>query len=337
MKVDARQVAAFLRQPGKCRAVLLHGDDDGLIHERGNQLTRTIAGSLNDAFNVVELDRENWSRLPDEMTAISMMGGRRVIRVGAVTDAILDAVKRSVSSAGDALIILEAPGLGRGKLRTYMEGADAEVAAIACYPEEGRALHETIRSILGDAGVSADGEATAWLAETIGGDRALLRGELEKLALLVGAGGRITLEAAREGAGDTASSSADQGLLAATQGDPVRADAEIGRALAEDLNAIGLLRMTLGHLQKLHQARLRVNDGMSVAEAVRALRPPVFFKAVPGMTASVANWSSAALERAIEDVRHAEIACKQTGARQDLLVRRLVAGLARQAAQRRTR
>jgi DNA polymerase-3 subunit delta len=93
--------------------------------------------------------------------------------------------------------------------------------------------------------------------------------------------------------------------------------------------------MALGQLQKVHQARLRVDSGLSAADAVRAMRPPVFFRAVSATTACVSLWSSEALLRTIEEARQVEMACKQTGARQELLARRFVAGLARQAQARR--
>jgi DNA polymerase-3 subunit delta len=94
--------------------------------------------------------------------------------------------------------------------------------------------------------------------------------------------------------------------------------------------------MTLSQLQRLHMARLRMQGGMSAADAVRSLRPPVFFKAVGSVTASLALWSQEALVRAIEEGRQVEIACKQTGSRPELLAWRYVAWLARQAQGRKT-
>jgi DNA polymerase-3 subunit delta len=329
MKIDTRHIAGFLRDPGRCRFVLLYGEDEGLIRERARLLTRLIAGTLNDPFRVVELDRDGWPSIAGEAAAMSMIGGRRVVRVREVTDAALEAVRSALKTAWDSLLILEAPGLGKGKLRTFTEAA-ADGAAIGCYAEEGRALQDTIRAMLAESGVSADGDAIAWLAESVGGDRSVVRGEVEKLALLAGAGGRIDLETARSCAGDTAGASADEGLLAAMRGDSVAADQAIEGAMAEGLAAIALVRMTLGHLQKLHLARLRMGTGMSASDAVRSLRPPVFFKAVGSVTASLALWSQDALIRAIEEGRQVEIACKQTGSRPELLVRRYVAWLARQ-------
>ncbi len=329
MKLDARQVAGFLRDPGKCRAVLLHGEDQGLIRERAEGLTRHIAGALNDPFRVVELERDGWQHIASEMTALSMMGGRRVVRVRDITDAALEPIRAALKGPGEALLVLEAPGLGRGKLRTFIEAAP-DAAAIGCYAEEGRVLQDVMRTMLGEAGVSADADALAWLAETVGGDRSVVRGEIEKLILLAGAGGRVTIDMARSVAGDGAAASADDGLLAATTGDALRADAAIETAIHEGLNGVALVRMALGHLQKLHQARLRMQGGMSAADAVRGIRPPVFYKAAPAITASLNLWSADALLAAIAEARHVEAACKQTGSKPELLTRRYVAWLARQ-------
>jgi DNA polymerase III subunit delta len=330
MKLSTAQVAGFLRDPGRARVVLLHGEDEGLIRERARDLTKLVAGSLNDPFRVAELDRDAWPNIAAEAAAISMVGGRRVIRLRDITDAVTDFIRAALKSAGDALIVLEAPALGKGRLRTLVEGAP-DGAAIACYAEDGRALQELIRGMLAQSGVSAEPEAIGWLAEALGGDRAVVRAETEKLALLAGAGGRVDLEMARSCAGDSAGASADEGVLAATRGNAIGTDRSIESAMAEGLNGIALIRMLISHLQRLHQASLHIRAGLSAADAVRTLRPPVFFKAQPSVMAALSLWSPEALARALEEARQVEIACKQTGSRPELLTRRFAAGLARQA------
>jgi DNA polymerase-3 subunit delta len=336
LKVEPRQVAGFLRNPGPCRLVLLHGEDEGLIRERAQALTLLVAGDLHDPFRVVELaGRDGWAQLGSEMAALSMIGGRRVVRVRDVSDAALEPVRAALRGPGAALAVLEAPGLGKGKLRTFVEAAP-DAACIGCYPEEGRAAAELIRGMFQAEGVRADPDACTWLAEVCG-DRAVLRGEVEKLVLLAGAGGHVDIDMARSSAGDAAGASGDEALIAATSGDPVTADACVEKAVAEGLAGVGLIRVALMHLQKLHQARLRMEGGLSAAEAVRTLRPPVFYRAVPGMTASVNLWPADLLLRALDEARTVELACKTTGSRPDVLACRFVAALARQAQARRGR
>jgi DNA polymerase-3 subunit delta len=129
----------------------------------------------------------------------------------------------------------------------------------------------------------------------------------------------------------------DDGLLSAMQGDVAASDAAIEAAIADGLNGIGLLRISLMTLQKMHQVRLRMEQGASPTEAIRAMRPPLFGPATGQMAAALTLWPADALLRAIEDARQTELACKQTGSRPDLLARRYLAFLARQSAARKSR
>ena len=330
MKLDARQVAGFLANPGACRLALLYGDDEGLIRERSQGLTRKVAGSLNDPFLVSELTRESWARLPGEMAALSMIGGRRVIVVRDAADAILPHASSALKGPGGALLVLEAAGLGRGKLRSFAEAAP-DAVAIGCYPDEGRGLAEVIKAGLAQSRVTIDTDALAWLGQVLGGDRAQTRSGIEKLALFAGEGGDVSLEDARACTGEGGAGSAEDSLQAALRGDPVAADAALEAAMLDGVNGVAVLRMLLGQLQKYHQARLRMEAGMSAADAVRTMRPPIYYRAVAETTSSLSRWSSAGLLRAIEDVRQAELACKRTGSRPELIARRLVASLARRS------
>jgi DNA polymerase-3 subunit delta len=336
VKLDSRQVAGFLRNPGETRLILLYGDDEGLVRERAQALTRQVAGNLNDPFRVVEIERETWPQIPSEMAALSMVGGRRVIRVREVAEALLPHVSNAMKGPGDALLILEAPGLGKGKLRNFAE-ASKDAACISCYPEEGRALQELIKTLLLENKIAVEPEALAWLGETLGGDRAAIRGEIEKLVLLCGPGATLTLDTARGAVGENSSALGDDGLLLATSGEVAQSDAAVEAAIADGLNGVGLLRIALMHLQKMHLARLRIAQGLAASEAVRGMRPPVFGPAAGKMTASLGLWPEETLLRAIEELRLAELACKQTGSRPELLARAAIARVARLAASRRAR
>ena len=101
---------------------------------------------------------------------------------------------------GAALLVADAVVLGRGKLRSIAESAP-DAASIACYPDEGRALTDLIKAGLTEAQVAIDQDALAWLGQALAGDRGVLRGEIDKLALLAGPGGQGDLEAARACAG----------------------------------------------------------------------------------------------------------------------------------------
>src|SRR3954463_1751249 len=92
MKLDRRQLDDFLKNPGeKTAAVLVFGPDEGLVRERVNALVKAAAGSGDDPFRVVELGgdviRPDPAGLMDEAGAISMLGGRRAVRIQGAPEA----------------------------------------------------------------------------------------------------------------------------------------------------------------------------------------------------------------------------------------------------------
>lgn len=339
MKLDSARVAGFLADPpGNCRAVLLYGDDAGLIRERAETLVRAVAGSSDDPFRVAELDRDGIGRIPEEMAAFALTGGRRAVRVREASDGATAAVEAVLTRGGDSLLVLEAPGLpSRSRLRALAERSPA-AAAIGCYPEEGRGLQQTIRESLARHRVSVDADAVEWLATQLGADRAATLGELEKLALYAGPGGRADLAAAQACVGDLAGLSLDDALFAATAGDAEQADRALERALAEGATPVGVLRAALMHVQRLQRVRAGMDDsGAAAAEAAKAARPPVFFRRMPAFTAALGLWKSPALAEACAMSWEAERACKQTGAPAEVLCRDAVLGLATRAAGARRR
>jgi DNA polymerase-3 subunit delta len=331
MRLTPQRLAAFLRDPGDCRVVLLFGEDLGMIHHRAETLVRAVAGSLDDPFLVAELGPGELDRLTDEAASLPLTGGRRVVRVREATDAATGAVQAVLNSRAPALVVLEAPGIAtRSKLRALLDAAP-DGAAIACHPEEGHALEGTIRRVLGAATVAVDQDALAWLSGQLGADQVSTHAELEKLALYAGSNGRVDLDTAMHCVGDLAGLSLDDALFAATAGDLATADRALELAVAEGAAPVGVLRGGLMHLQRLYRARLLVETGMSAGDAAKAARPPVFFRRVGAFTKALSLWSSSSLAAAMAGLSKAERNCKRTGAPDHTLSRHAVLTLARRA------
>lgn len=331
MKLEPRRVEAFLSDPGAARAVLLYGDDAGLIADRARRLVRRVAGSAADPFRVAELDRDQHARIGEEMASLSLVGGRRVVRVRDATDGCTATVEAALAADGTGLLILEASGLpARSRLRAVIERA-ADAVAIGCYAVDGATLGRDIRERLQERGVAIDAAALAWLGDRLGGDLAATRGEIEKLALFVGPGGSADLAAVQHCVGDLAGVSLEDALFAATAGDMARADRALGLALAEGAMPVAVLRAALGHVQRLHRARLAMEAGATAAEAAKGVRPPVFFRREPEFVKALRLWPVARIAAAAAALWRGESACKRTGAPAEMICRGAVLALALRA------
>jgi DNA polymerase-3 subunit delta len=333
-KLDARRAVAVLTDPGPFRAVLLHGDDAGLVRERAEALVRAVlGGAMDDPFRLAELNRDEAAKpgaLAGEAAALAMSGGRRVVRLREATDAHAAPLKDALATPGEALIVLEGGELTtRSKLRAMAEAAP-EVAVIACYRERGDELAATIGRMLREEGVQADPAALSWLATRLGEDRMQTRREVEKLALYVGAGGRVDEDAALACGGEGSASDLDEALMAATAGEAARADRALTAAFAEGANPVQVLRAALRHVQRLHEAAVAGGD-------IGVLRPPVFFRHKPAFERALRLWPPAALEAAGAALLDAEKRTKTTAFRDadTTLARAALAAIARQAQARR--
>src|SRR4051812_43797032 len=198
-KLDARRVGAFLADPGACRVALLHGDDPGLIRERSEALIRAVTGG--DGMRLVEASRDMLrapAALANEAASTPLTGGRVLVRLRDAGDGkqVVDATRAALAGPGPGLVVIEAPELRTSAALFKAVEGSAAGAVIACYRERGAELSASIGRILQELGVSAEPTATEWLAQRLGEDRMLLRRELEKLALFVGQGGKVTPEAA---------------------------------------------------------------------------------------------------------------------------------------------
>src|ERR1044071_6142465 len=141
MKLPAARVAAFLRRPDpEIRSVLFYGPDAGLVRERADAVARSVCPDLRDPFRVAELTAATLSadpaRLADEAAQISLMAGRRVVRLRDASDQQAPLFARFLADMpGDALIVAEAAELpSRSALRRAFEEAP-HAAAIGCYPD----------------------------------------------------------------------------------------------------------------------------------------------------------------------------------------------------------
>jgi len=332
LKIDARRTPQILADPGALRVVLFHGDDEGLIREWAGELVRKVAGSLDDPFRVSELDRDGYGRLPDEVAAMSLIGGRRVVRVRDATDGATAHVQKLLAGDGPALLVMEGAGLGgKSRLKTLLDRSP-DAGTIACYPMDGRAVTQLARSVLADAKVEIDSDALAWVGGQLGADRAVARRELEKLALYAGPGGSVDVMAARQCVGDLSGLSIEDALFAATDGDVAGTDRALELAMAEGATPVGVLRAALMHLQRLLRVRVLVDAGELVEDAAKGLRPPVFFRREAAFVRSVRLWPDGPLNQAVQRIWDAERACKRTGSPAETLCRSALLGLAQRAA-----
>lgn len=320
MKATRHEIAsALMSLPSAVRGVLVFGPDEGLVRERMGLLAKQLVPDLSDPFRVVRLTPESVksesARLADEMSAISMTGGRRLVLLEGAGDREAAAVEAALDRPSDALLIVLASDLARGsRLRKLFETAPS-LLAIPCYGDDPAELAALIREDLGAAGLEATPEALSWLVAHLGSDRQVTRREIEKLILMKGEDEdrRIGLDEARLAVGDSAALTLGD-LAAAVSGGEVRALPRLlDQAAIAGESPVAILRVVLARFQKMHLARGYMARGLDAGAAAARLSPPLFYKERDAFVRHLALWPQALIEQALARLVEAEAACKTTG------------------------
>jgi len=340
MKIQAGRADGFARKPDAAvRAVLLYGPDSGLVRERAEAMIKAVAGAIDDPFRTREISatelRDDPALLSDEANAMSLMGGRRAIRLRNAVDSHAKLFEELLDDEvkADSLVVVEAGLLSpSSKLRSLFED-HPKAAAIACYLDDESTLAEVIRDSLRQAKLEVASDALEFLVGRLGGDRMLTRRELEKLAIycapLNGEGsGKVTLADAEACVGDSSEQGVDDIAMAVARGDIAELDRTYERVTREGTHAIAILRAVSRHFERLHFVAGKMAEGANADGAIKALRPPLFFKAVTPFKMALRQWPAANIGRALELLLKAEMDCKTTGMPSEAITARVLMQLA---------
>jgi DNA polymerase-3 subunit delta len=334
MKLDARGFDRVLRDSAQLRVVLLHGPDEGLVRTSAARLAASVAPA-SDPFRAVSLGRDDHARLTEEAMALSMVGGRRVVRLDGAGDTLTAAVQALVERSAPALVVLEAGALAaKSKLRQYCEATSA-CASVAFYHEEGAALEAVIRGELSAAGIRLSAEALAALTQRLGSDWVASRSELEKIRLLAPQGDELDAPAVLALVGDQGIGSVEEPISAALLGDVGRLDHALSLAQADGTNAVQLVRMALQLVHRALRVRLAMDAGAPFEAAAREIRPPLFRKQLAEQSMIARRWTSRQLLDAARRLAVAERECKSSGVPDFTVARQCLLGIAWAGAQRR--
>ncbi len=337
MKLSWKEIEPFVKKPdAKARAILIYGPDDGLVKERSSMIGASVVSDLNDPFNVAALSADILSddpaRLSDEANAMSMMGGARLIRVEDAGDKLTVLLKEYLENpSSENLVVLEAGELGpRSTLRALFEKSP-NAAAVPCYVDDEKGVQNLIRQTLSEAGYTIQGDANAWLAQNITGDRLRVRGEIEKLIVYMGKESKtVQMADVMAACGEAGDQSLDDLLYAIGAGKTETALRAYNKLLGEGVAMITILRSMQGHFRKLHYIKSLMKDGAGTDEAMKKLQPPIFFKNVDPFKAQLRRWGEDKLLSILGRLSQVEAQSKQTGTPVETLGSQVILSLSAQ-------
>jgi len=338
VKANRGQMERALDAPQpESRFFLLYGPD-----EAGSQaLARRLERAMGAAAEKVELDgaalREDPARLADEAASYSMFGDRRWIRLTAIGDESVAAVTAllEAEAAGNPVVAIAGALKATSKLVKLALDHPRALALIS-YQPDAREAEQIAIGMARDLGLRLPSDIARRIVGLANGDRALMQGEVEKLALYLDATPDQPCEATSEALDALSADNPDSDVAplvnAVLGGDLKRMHKELGRLAESGTAMASVLRPLLGRAMLVANIRADFDGSGRLEAAVEGMGKAVFWKEKPAVTRQVRLWDADGIARAIQRLSHAERASRSGRGMGDLLVQHELLAIARQAA-----
>jgi DNA polymerase-3 subunit delta len=320
--------------------VLVFGPDAGLVRERVDTLIKASVDDPADPFALARLEgdmlADEPSRLVEEAMTVPLFGGRRAVFVKAGGRNFTPAVETLLAGppAPDCRVIIEAGDLRRNApLRNACEKS-AVAAALPCYPDGEREIARLIDDEMKAAGLAIASDARTLLASLIGGDRRASRNEIRKLALYAHGKPTVDVDDVLAVVADASSLALDGAIDAAFAGRPPDVETQFAKARAAGTYPGAIVGAALRQIAQLHRARLAVEAGGSVGEAVASAIPGLHFRRKPLIEAAVSAWTAARLEKVMAQFAEASLETRRRPALAEAIAQRALMAAAVMARRR---
>jgi DNA polymerase III subunit delta len=335
MKLEKAALTAALKKwPQELRAALVFGRDASLARAYLNTISKMIVADLSDPFRVTDMTeadiKKDPAKLGDEAAALSMLGGRRLVRLSGGDD-LVDALQNAIANpACEAMMVIESGDLSAtSKLRKWAESAP-DVAAIICYPEDARSLVPLLQGVAKEHKYRLTDEAAQLIVAASGAVRDVALSELEKTMLYVG-NTRTTIDAPEvmDISADAGAAGFDGLISALCRDDGARVEAHLGRLLSNGEAGIAILRVVSKRLWLLGKAHADAARGGDRDLFIQRAFGKMAWKEKPGFAAQLQTWSAVRVERGLSRLLEADRKSKLSGASAELVSAQALLGLVR--------
>ena len=337
VEIKTAQIQRFLSHPdASARMFLLAGRDRGRVKEASKAIQGHWLGADADPLGVQVFHASEWRANPslvlEALLSPSLLGGQRVIRVVDADKAMTKTMEQWLevcAQSPDAIVILEADDLAKSDSLRKLANSEQKSAGLFFYADESRDVSALIREVLTDGhGLRVSRDASDLLQQSLGGDRAISRGELEKLALYVGDEPEVTLDHVQAVVSDASGLEFEALIHATSLGDFKTIDSEYHRLIEAGENPNTILALIRNHFAKLYELRVLMDGGLNFGNAASQMRPPLFWKSKPKFESAMGRWTEAKLHVARSRLLDVFVDIRTTGRPENETAERVLFALA---------
>jgi DNA polymerase-3 subunit delta len=303
VKASKASVGRSVDQPdSRVCFYLFYGPDESQARALGARLVASL-GASRLALNAGDI-KANPGLLAAEASAMSLFGEKRAIWIEPAGDDIAEGVETLLGSTLESPTIAIGGALRKTSALVKLAESSPLALAYAAYLPEGQDAERMVVDLGRTLGLKISAPVAARIADSCGGDQAIVSQELRKLALYVDASPHTPRELDHDAVDAVAADASEGDFLKladlALRGAMEDLGEELARLQAAGTEAIPVVRSLQRRLLMLAPIRARVERGERVDAVMTSAGRSLFWKDKPLVEAMLKRWTAEDLAKAAD-------------------------------------
>ncbi|MDC0073519.1 DNA polymerase III subunit delta [Alphaproteobacteria bacterium] len=335
MKIKPQNINSFFKkQKTKIKVCLIYGPNKGLVNQLIKNIIDIYIGPQRDPFEFSEIDNkqidsENYS-LIDDLLSYGFLPGYRVVQINNLSDKYHKDINNIIEkNVEDLFIILKHDELGpKSKLRYLIENHDT-CTSIPCYEDTEQDLQLIIKSFFKNKNINLSSDNLHFLTSILSPDRDLSLRQLEIISLYYhNTSEEMTIDTLNTLVIDSSTTTLNDLIYSVVSGNSHKVPKLLTKYFHDSSSAIGPIRATSLHFDKLCFVLSKINDGFSENSSLNMLKPRIFFKYENEFKKQLRIWNLDKIYYVQNILFKTEVSCKSFSSLQFIMLERAFLNIA---------
>ncbi len=295
------------------QSFLVYGPNEGLIRENIDIIYKSFSnGSDCEKINIngTQLD-DGFTILNDEISTFSLFSEKKFISLESAKEKHASIIEEALSlDVKNTCLVVKQDNLTKSsKIRKLFESSNTHFS-LACYDDDIKVLSSLLEKFQKENNITFDNDIKSFLLNNLSNDRMVIKNELEKILLSLSEGDRkVDIEKVRYILHDSAYTDFQQINNSILFGNIEKGSKSLEKLFNLGTNPVAILKSLNNYIMRIRLTQVELSKGKQFDEAIKILRPPVFWKEKSDFKRHCLMWPANIIENIINEVLSSEIKC----------------------------
>ncbi len=295
------------------QSFLVYGPNEGLVRENIDIIYKNFSkGADCEKVNIngKQLD-ENISVINDEISTISLFSEKKFVILESAREKHSSIIEDALSlDFKNTCMVVKQDNLTKSSSIRKLYETSKSHFSLACYEDDIKELSTLLDKFQKDHNITFNSDVKSFLLSNLSNDRMVIKNELEKIILsLNGEDQKVDIEKLRYILQDNAHTDFQQINNSILFGNVQKGSRSLEKLFNLGTNPIAILKSFNNYIMRIRLTQVELSKGKQFDEAIKVLRPPVFWKEKSDFKRHCLMWPANVIESIINEVLSSEIKC----------------------------